>query len=62
MALGCRLTSVRGNRGEKNTKNEPLVHQKHTKKKKCYNPVDTMVRKQILRHISEIVKGFCIRI
>jgi hypothetical protein len=33
MALGCGLTSVRGNRGE-NYENEPLVHQKHTKKKK----------------------------
>ncbi len=33
MALGCRLTSVRGNRGE-NYENEPLVRQKHTKKKK----------------------------
>jgi hypothetical protein len=32
MALGCGLTSVRGNRGE-NYENEPLVHQKHTKKK-----------------------------
>jgi hypothetical protein len=30
MALGCGLTSVRGNRGE-NYKNEPLVRQKHTK-------------------------------
>ncbi len=38
MALGCGLTSVRGNRGE-NYENEPLVHQKHTKKKNysaCY--------------------------
>jgi hypothetical protein len=33
MALGCGLTSVRGNRGE-NYKNEPLVRQKHIKKKK----------------------------
>ncbi len=33
MALGCRLTSVRGNRGE-NYENEPLVPQKHTKGKK----------------------------
>jgi hypothetical protein len=33
MALGCGLTSVRGNRG-KNYDNEPLVPQKHTKKKK----------------------------
>jgi hypothetical protein len=33
MALGCGLTSVRGNRGE-NFENEPLVRQKHTKKKK----------------------------
>jgi hypothetical protein len=32
MALGCGLTSVRGKRGE-NYKNEPLVPQKHTKKK-----------------------------
>jgi hypothetical protein len=33
MALGCGLTSLRGNRGE-NYENEPLVRQKHTKKKK----------------------------
>jgi hypothetical protein len=33
MVLGCRLTSVRGNR-EENYENEPLVRQKHTKKKK----------------------------
>jgi hypothetical protein len=33
MALGCGLTSVRGNRG-KNYENEQLVPQKHTKKKK----------------------------
>jgi hypothetical protein len=33
MALGWGLTSVRGNRG-KNYDNEPLVPQKHTKKKK----------------------------
>jgi hypothetical protein len=33
MALGYRLTSVRGNRGE-NNKNEPLVRQKQIKKKK----------------------------
>jgi accessory gene regulator protein AgrB len=33
MALGCGLTSVRGNR-EENYENEPLVHQKHIKKKK----------------------------
>jgi hypothetical protein len=33
MALACGLTSVRGNRGE-NYENEPLVCQKHTKKKK----------------------------
>jgi hypothetical protein len=33
MALGCGLTSVRDNRG-KNYKNQPLVPQKHTKKKK----------------------------
>jgi hypothetical protein len=32
MALGCELTSVRGNRGE-NYKNEPLVRQKHIRKK-----------------------------
>jgi hypothetical protein len=35
MALGCGLTSVRGNRGE-NSDNEPLVRQKHIKKKKIY--------------------------
>jgi hypothetical protein len=33
MALGRGLTSVRGNRGE-NYENEPMVRQKHTKKKK----------------------------
>jgi hypothetical protein len=33
MAIGCGLTSVRGNIGE-NYKNEPLVRQKHMKKKK----------------------------
>jgi hypothetical protein len=33
MAFGCGLTSVRGNRGE-NYENEPLVRQKHPKKKK----------------------------
>jgi hypothetical protein len=33
IALGFGLTSVRGNRGE-NYENEPLVHQKHIKKKK----------------------------
>jgi hypothetical protein len=33
MALGCGLTSVRGNR-RKNYENEPLVSQKNTKKKK----------------------------
>jgi hypothetical protein len=33
MALGCGLTSVRGNRGE-NYENEPVLPQKHTKKKK----------------------------
>jgi hypothetical protein len=32
VALGCGLTSVRGNRGE-NYENEPLVRQKHIKKK-----------------------------
>ncbi len=37
MALGCGLTSVRGNRGKKITKNEPLVPQKHTKKKNDVN-------------------------
>jgi hypothetical protein len=38
MALGCGLTSVRGNRG-KNYENEPLVPQKHTKKKKNISTV-----------------------
>jgi hypothetical protein len=33
MALGCGLTSVRGNRGE-NYENEPLVRQKTYKEKK----------------------------
>jgi hypothetical protein len=32
MALACGLTSVRGNRGE-NYEYEPLVRQKHIKKK-----------------------------
>jgi hypothetical protein len=32
IALGCGLTSVKGNRGE-NNENEPLVRQKHKKKK-----------------------------
>ncbi len=32
MALGCGLTTVRGNRGE-NYENEPLVRQKHIKEK-----------------------------
>jgi hypothetical protein len=36
MALGCGLTSVRGNRG-KNYENELLVPQKHTKKKKRFS-------------------------
>jgi hypothetical protein len=35
MALGCGLTSVRGNRGE-NYENEPLVRKKQFKKKKKY--------------------------
>jgi hypothetical protein len=35
MALACGLTSMRGNRGE-NYENEPLVRQKHTKKKKNF--------------------------
>jgi hypothetical protein len=36
MALGCMLTSVRGSRG-KYYENEPLVPQKHTKKKKIHS-------------------------
>jgi hypothetical protein len=35
MALGCGLTSVRGNRGE-NYENEQLIRQKQTKKKKNF--------------------------
>ncbi len=35
MALGCGLTSVRDNRGE-NYESEPLVCQKHVKKKNMY--------------------------
>jgi hypothetical protein len=35
MELGCGLTSVRGNRGEKYV-NELLVRQKHKKKKKIF--------------------------
>jgi hypothetical protein len=42
MALGCELTSVRGNRGE-NDENEPLVCQKHIEKKKI--GIDLMHRK-----------------
>jgi hypothetical protein len=38
MELGCGLTSARGNRGE-NYANEPLVRQKHTKKKKTLSIV-----------------------
>jgi hypothetical protein len=34
MALGCGLTSVRGNRGKKIVKNGPLVRQKTYKEKK----------------------------
>jgi hypothetical protein len=34
MALGCGLTSVRGNRGKKNCENGPLVRQKTYKEKK----------------------------
>jgi hypothetical protein len=37
MALGCGLTSVRGNRGE-NYEKEPLVHKKHIKKNKFFQP------------------------
>ncbi len=36
IALGCRLTSVRGTE-EKITKNKPLISQKHIKKKKQIN-------------------------
>jgi hypothetical protein len=42
-ALGCGLTSVRGNRGKNyeneplNYENEPLVPQKHTKEKKVFS-------------------------
>jgi hypothetical protein len=39
MALGCGLTSVRGNRGE-NYKNEQLVREKHTRKKKIVSTLD----------------------
>jgi hypothetical protein len=52
MAFGCRLTSVRGDRG-KNYEKELLVRQKHIKKKKSFwteillenkvNPVSTML-------------------
>jgi hypothetical protein len=35
VALGCELTSVRGDRGE-NYENELLVPQKHIKKRKIY--------------------------
>jgi hypothetical protein len=34
MALGCGLTSVRGDRGENYEKKKPLVRQKHKKEKK----------------------------
>jgi hypothetical protein len=43
MALGCGLTSVRDNRG-KNYKNQPLVPQKHTKKKKKRLPGSNYVQ------------------
>jgi hypothetical protein len=51
MALGCGLTSVRGNRGE-NYDNEPLVRQKHKKKKKDYN-YDCSVSSPWRPHIEE---------
>jgi hypothetical protein len=41
MALGCGLPSVRGNRG-KNHENEPLVPQKHTKKKKQFQTLSSL--------------------
>jgi hypothetical protein len=43
MALGCGLTSVRGNRG-KNYENEPLVPQKDTKKNYQINKYKTIVK------------------
>jgi hypothetical protein len=51
MALGCGLTSVRGNRG-KNYENVPLVPQKHTKKKKMlsttiYESINTIQYKTL---------------
>jgi hypothetical protein len=49
MALGCGLISVRGNRG-KNYGNEPLVPQKHTKKKKTQ-------KKQHVFAIAEALKN-----
>jgi hypothetical protein len=50
MALGCGLTSVRGNRG-KNYENEPLVPQKHTKKKKERN---RMMQEESVRQVAFI--------
>jgi hypothetical protein len=44
MALGCGLTSVRGNRGE-NYENEPLVRQKNIKEK---NTKEKKERKKII--------------
>ncbi len=41
MALGCGLTSVRGNRGE-NYKNEPLVRKKHIKKKRLSSFISSL--------------------
>jgi hypothetical protein len=52
MALGCGLTSVRGNRG-KNYKNEPLVPQKHTKKKKIY------LRKFFIYPVKTYILKYC---
>jgi hypothetical protein len=60
MALGCGLTSVRGNRG-KNYKNELLVPQKHTKKKKKFNTVfsaTTLSHASCFRRKRRVIENF----
>jgi hypothetical protein len=53
MALGCGLTSVRGNRG-KFTKIKPLVPQKHTKKKKIAILIDIKVAEHTVLLLKKI--------
>jgi hypothetical protein len=56
MELGCGLTSVRGNRGE-NYVNEPLVRQKHTKKKKKLCPPLNFILKCSPHPTPQVVVG-----